>query len=50
MGQQRATPAREPEDYRARVEAFRAKHEQDYRRDFVTRLSTLLRDRRRRRT
>jgi uncharacterized protein (DUF1684 family) len=34
--QHRATPARGPEDYRARVEAFRAKHEQDYRRDFVT--------------
>ena len=33
--QQRATPARESEII-ARVEAFRAKHEQDYRRDFVT--------------
>ena len=34
--QQRTTPARGSENYRARVEAFRAKHEQDYRRDFVT--------------
>jgi uncharacterized protein (DUF1684 family) len=34
--QQRATPPRGPEDYRGRVEAFRAKHEQDYRREFVT--------------
>jgi uncharacterized protein (DUF1684 family) len=35
-GQERAAPAREPEDYRARVAAFRSKHEQDYRREFVT--------------
>ena len=34
--QQRDTPAGKPEDYRARVEAFRAKHEKDYRQDFVT--------------
>jgi uncharacterized protein (DUF1684 family) len=34
--QQRTTPASGLENYRARVEAFRAKHEQDYRRDFVT--------------
>jgi uncharacterized protein len=35
--QQRAPSASlEAETYRARVEAFRAKHEQDYRRDFVT--------------
>jgi uncharacterized protein len=34
--QHRATPALDPNDHRARVEAFRAKHEQDYRRDFVT--------------
>jgi hypothetical protein len=33
--QQRSTPPRESEII-ARVEAFRAKHEQDYRRDFVT--------------
>jgi hypothetical protein len=35
-GQERAAPPSSPDDYRARVEAFRAKHEQDYRRDFVT--------------
>jgi uncharacterized protein len=34
-GQERTAPV-SPENYRARVEAFRAKHEQDYRRDFVT--------------
>ena len=34
--QQRATPAGESENYSARVEAFRAKHEKDYRREFVT--------------
>jgi uncharacterized protein (DUF1684 family) len=34
-GQERAAPPRSPDDYRARVEAFRAKHEQDYRRDYV---------------
>ena len=34
--QHRATPARGSENYRARVETFRTKHEQDYRRDFVT--------------
>ncbi len=35
-GQDRAAPAGTPDDYRARVEAFRAKHEQDYRREYVT--------------
>ena len=35
-GQERAAPARGPENHRERVEGFRAKHEEDYRRDFVT--------------
>lgn len=35
-GQERAAPPRGPDDYRTRIEAFRAKHEQDYRREYVT--------------